>query len=832
MPEVINGTGTWYLGKSNVHTIRAECEFCHRTTNLKCYDTRLFVVLFFIPIIPLGKKRILNECSACTKHNVAKLSDWNEARKQSLAQLRKRLKEDGDNPETLKLLSAATVSYQERSLLFAAAPALAKKHSKDPEALMSLGQAFTYFESFDKAEKVYKRVLSIQDSPEVREHLSFVLLKQERPDEARTVLQPILDQKLADSAGAVYYLVKGYQAEGRHEEALALMDERDAAFPQFRELSEYVQQRKVSEKLFGTNKRVTPSFLSDNASGHDQGDPKNYTTAIVLAAVVGLAIPLYLGAAIWLGYNTKVFLVNGTSSPYSVVVEGTTHSLPASSASSIAVSQGNVDVSSPVEPDPLFPPFHVEVHTPFWTRPIWGRTFVINPDRSAVVIHETAIYGIGNVDEPPDPTVFFGDNFYNLPPVHYEFVPFPASITVEEKSDTRRTRVAFAPGVTDEDRFDLLQTLEPDARMAATEQMLRLDGDNSKLLYWYLQQIPSRQAIEFLKTGLRARPVRVEWHRAYQSLVQERDPKVDLRPEYRKLLAEDPKDPNLIYLLGRVEPDLQVSEKAFLKAATSSPPSPQALLGMGYIELCRGNFDSALKWTESAIPLLNDRTRAQDQFNLCLLAKGKYSDLIRYYEAEYDDSGDMEANIQLVRINTLKKNLREARHIRDEMLDGVPAPNKEELKSALDQLIAVSSGNINEYLRLNKDKDDFFRAFLSRDIPAATALADSENTDPIVAHALLYIEAQLQKEVLTANKHWTQLISALNNGDQSQRQFAQLMKSRDKVSEAIEFPIDPAMKRVLLLALGLCYPDARVLPMVRKLNFQGDVVSLYLKKID
>ncbi len=60
MPSVINGIGTWYYGKRNIHRFRAGCEFCNRVGDLESYDTTLYFVVVFIPVIPIGKKRILS----------------------------------------------------------------------------------------------------------------------------------------------------------------------------------------------------------------------------------------------------------------------------------------------------------------------------------------------------------------------------------------------------------------------------------------------------------------------------------------------------------------------------------------------------------------------------------------------------------------------------------------------------------------------------------------------------------------------------------------------------------------------------------------------------
>ena len=68
MPQTFNGIGTWYYGKKNKHQREDTCEHCGNYDYLSSYDTTNFVMFLYIPIIPLGRSRVVDECSACTKH--------------------------------------------------------------------------------------------------------------------------------------------------------------------------------------------------------------------------------------------------------------------------------------------------------------------------------------------------------------------------------------------------------------------------------------------------------------------------------------------------------------------------------------------------------------------------------------------------------------------------------------------------------------------------------------------------------------------------------------------------------------------------------------------
>src|SRR3954468_18427718 len=97
MPTVINGIGTWYYGRDRAHTVRGVCEFCHGVGDLTSYDTTLYFVVFFVPVIPLAKKRILEQCPGCQKHRVVDHGKWEAAKARDSAAVLERLRTDPDD---------------------------------------------------------------------------------------------------------------------------------------------------------------------------------------------------------------------------------------------------------------------------------------------------------------------------------------------------------------------------------------------------------------------------------------------------------------------------------------------------------------------------------------------------------------------------------------------------------------------------------------------------------------------------------------------------------------------------------------------------------------
>ena len=106
----------------------------------------------------------------------------------------------------------------------------------------------------------------------------------------------------------------------------------------------------------------------------------------------------------------------------------------------------------------------------------------------------------------------------------------------------------------------------PDQLQEYLRRVLRLDPDDVLALGSVLAMMSPKDAIAFVRPRLAGRPVRGEWHRAYQSLVERTDPDADLKPEYRKLVEETKRAPAAVYLLGRLE-DGPAAEKLYEEAA-------------------------------------------------------------------------------------------------------------------------------------------------------------------------------------------------------------------------------------------------------------------------
>src|SRR6266851_6232264 len=378
MPSVVNGIGTWYYGKRRIHRYKSTCSFCQRVGELESYDTTLYFVIFMIPLIPLSRKRIHEQCPACKRHKVMSLKKWEAQKEKALAAV---LEKPDDRDMNVAAIGVA-IAHQDQALFDRLAPTVASDHAHDVAIQAQIGAGYSYFARWPEAEAAHRASLALDDQPEIRRRLGWALVKQHKPEEATPFFRHILEQKLKDEAGTIFVLIQAYQAEGLHTEALELMDERDTAFPELAHLKEYEKQRKTSKRYQSSGKKVKSAILSESKQvGYQEGGwragiPKFIGPLVALGLLIW-----YLVAAFQMGKARQVFLVNGLDKPYAALINGREQNLQPRATRSIELPEGEIDIRFADLP---LAPVQCRIETPFFTRPFTSRTFIINPDQLAI----------------------------------------------------------------------------------------------------------------------------------------------------------------------------------------------------------------------------------------------------------------------------------------------------------------------------------------------------------------------------------------------------------------------------------------------------------------
>jgi tetratricopeptide (TPR) repeat protein len=849
MPTIINGCGTWYCGKRRIHRVKAGCGQCGGFTELESYDTTLFFVFFMIPIIPLGKKRILQSCSACQRHRVIDLKAWEAGKSEAFNKVLEELQANPDNRETIqKALALATV-YQDEVLFDKLADALAGHRTEDAEIQAQLGSAYEYFSRWPDAEAAFRRAHAIAPSDDTNERLAVCLLKQYRPEEAADHVRHALESKDPEKAWLVFWLVEGFMAAGMHEEALKVMDVRDEIWPALAVGKDYQRQRRTAEKHRKTGKPIKSVYLAESKTGFREGSKLGFGWPKYVAAAIVLGLlALYFGSAIYRGQNRPVYLVNGWSKGYTVKVNGEDYQVPAGGTKKIDVPEGEVTVDWPEGGDG---PQTVTIETSFWSRPFKRPVFVINPDRLAILEREETIYADPPV-EPEHPAEFrAGQLLQEFKGVNHEFEPFPTEIRAKAGSRTTKTRVGLVPVTGPQDRIMKAMVAVPQDKLADyAKRLLQLDPNDTFALGFTTAMMTPADAITFLRTHLGDRPIRVEWHRMYQSLSDLADPTRDLKPEYRKLVEETKRSPDAVYLLGRLE-DSPAGETMYLEAANAKPPSAHACAGLSFRYLAQGDFDKAVEWAAKGHELNRADPLYLQRYVFALLAAGKFVDLLRVTNATTPTETMVYLRERLIaHVATGEPGAAdgEINRILGPRMGRPGDLSSMQARVSMDMLLAETKRDSKKYLELAAratSTDRFAENILRGNYKSAVVPEAGARPGPrqlsrdwerdATRFGILYLAGLKAKDQAFADAQWKRFTETLATGDRDARNCAAMASGAKPfdLARMKDAPLQPTLKRVVLAACARKFPtNAKELnALATKLDFERDEISLCLRYV-
>ncbi len=261
MPATYNGVGTLYYGKRNRSVRIAPCRSCGRVAHLESYDTRLWFVIIFIPVLPLGRKRIIDACPACTRHFVAGADEYEQARQLQVSAAQEEYRRS-PSPLTALKLHGTLLAFHEIEQAESLRQSARQKFPTDGEMLVGmaaqLGQAAVY----EPMAELYEAAHRLRpDLPEVRVELALRRIDSGRLEEARKLLDFLEAPGAArrHSLGPLDTLALHYQKKGRHQEALEIAQHLLDELPRIGQIHRFRAFVARSEKALGRYDSMLPA---------------------------------------------------------------------------------------------------------------------------------------------------------------------------------------------------------------------------------------------------------------------------------------------------------------------------------------------------------------------------------------------------------------------------------------------------------------------------------------------------------------------------------------------------------------------------------------------
>jgi len=434
------------------------------------------------------------------------------------------------------------------------------------------------------------------DRPDVRRAMGVTSCRQGRPDEARQALQFMFDDPAQRDPAALVLLGEAYQADQRHREALE-------CFGAAQQASHGLSR----DKSFRKTVRASEKQVPDAAVLPRRGLLSGWRGKLVLAGLL-LSAALLVGE--WFASRSvPLYVVNGLPAPVTVEVAGEKLTVSAGDWRKLAVGEGEHEATFSCPSAGLRGAHAFELHASLWSRLFNRRTHVLNPFAAAVLARERTVYA-----EDPDryadeykAELLLTGPYAALEGFHYRFEAYPEQIQMEGARETR-TRLSLCEvppfqaisAALAEENADMALALD------ALEAHCRADPGKVELLQLYhllgAQQNQLERVMATLEAGLAVRPVRIGWHRFYQTVAIQQGRRQEVLDRYERLLAEAPDDPDRLYLAGRLGHGRRASMPYVQRALAREPAHAWALISRCYHELGAGEVAAAATTADALRP--------------------------------------------------------------------------------------------------------------------------------------------------------------------------------------------------------------------------------------
>lgn len=841
MPTVYNGCGTWYYGKSNLLRRTGICGACKNQATLESYDTRLFVVILMVPIIPLRKLRIVDQCSRCRRHAIVSWASWQAARGRAQEAI-EAYRRAPANAQLAEEAMRLTVTNRDIPAFESVAADVEKNLGSNIKSLSMLAGFYHMFGRLADVERLLGKAIQLEQTPDLYEAMAECLMAQGKAEEAEPYLQHIIDQAIPDRVNCLYQLAQRYQVKGNHERALEIYAHCEAINPLIAQDADFARLRDASNKSLGTNRPVLPTKLlnADKARANRRVAMKVGMAAAVIIAIVYGAICFYQGQ------NQTVWLVSGVGRPYSAKVNGKTYTLNPGTREKIDLPEGKVSVQS-LDPADSSPAQTITISTPFLTRPFSNHTLVINPDQAAVIHRQIIHYVARGTDRPKNQNFYLGGQiFFDVPSIDYPFVEPPQTLQMDSNS-TERQSLELVGGSASIAPPMMLQLISDHLDKAALAkvawQRLQYEPQASGYIDLLAGTMPPAELAAKLRPRLAQRPIVIEWHRAYQNVMMATGQESRAADEYQKALAADPKNPALLYLASRVvhDPD-QVTE--LLRQATQPPePFVYALYSLCGLELANGQFDKAAEHGLQATEQSPDVNEIRVLAETALQAANRIPDLEKLLEADATAPYPMNLAAISERAYVHRITGRPADTDRDlseleGKVRGLGADNQaaqravEEVRAACD----YAAGQTDRFIRLNQSDESAENRLAANLTAGQLDMASFALSKQISVDGLLvtYIAAMHDRKKDVAAKALDLAVQAMEKADFEEQVFGKALEGKSDlpIERLLQYRLPPRTKVLVLTALGLKNPQWRgpCFELARKLNFDRRYPYIILEK--
>lgn len=637
MPTTINGIGTHYYGKSNRSSRQGTCQSCGRAGNLESYDTRLWFVIVFIPIIPLGRKRIMDMCPSCHRHYVSALGKWEDQRQMT---------NSGTKAEFVAQPTPENAERHHRGLLafhqYEEADAFMKEalghFSTDAPLHAYFGAVQSQLGNRPEAGRLYERALELnRELPAARHGMALLHINATNLEAASELLNHLREPGAAQlhDISPLESLALAYQKRSKHAEALEQFRILLRELPTLGDHSGFRKMVAVSEKALRQSK--TQSFLPERKFSW-----KRLWAEHRLATTVSVLVVLGTAGSIWhnlhLSERAPLHVANGYPSTLRLRIDEGPEQVIHPGYTKLTLPEGphELKIDGAVKET-----LRVDIRRGFFDRWANDNAWLLNPGGRAIII-EQPIYYVRDGHEPPQsiPETFTGTRLQTRQGITYFFTEPPKQVSMSDGTNyVMHKQLRLHPGSIQEvvDYYAGIK-LAPQAMQLCEEGIVNGTATDDMIMAYGNLAVDeaSKTRIErVLKVQVAKRPVQVAIHRVWQDLQTSMGKsESDVVAEYVALSNAAPADAALLYLRARKEPDTAL-QSSLLKKCTEMEGAPSwCWYARAYDHAAAGEWQTALPMIEKAVSMDGQNSRFADMQQDAQRVLGLWKPLIETLQAK------------------------------------------------------------------------------------------------------------------------------------------------------------------------------------------------------
>jgi hypothetical protein len=834
MPTTVNGIGTHYYGKSNRNVRSGVCRSCRTNTNLESYDTTLWFVVIFVPIIPLGRKRIMDKCPRCSRHYVADKAKYETAKTANVSAMLDQYRAEA-SPENALALHASLISYHMHDEAEKFRQSALLEYPQNAELRLGLAAHMEQMGRGGDALPLLDSAYELRpDLPAARLGAARVRIRDGRLREAGELLEFLQQPGAAKqfSLAPLEMLAIAYQKAGQHGETLALCTHLLSELPKVGQAASFRRLVTNSERALGRAESILPrkSFsLGRFLGGSDEEGRWRRLTWVGI--IVGAVLLVMAGLNEYWRRHRGVVAMNECGRPVQMSIDGG-DAVPVDHTARLTLAEGphHVKISGQFDEE-----FDIEMATGYFERFARNPAWVIMPGEGTILQEDTIHYA--KVPRPGNSKLISGKSFFYAPHIDYFFTSPPHQLEVEKNtSEVTKTCLHAAS----EPAHVLMAVVAADDRAAAlrfAETRLIGNRENVQLLELYVLIAESLKqadrALAYLKKGLDQQPISVPWHRAYQDAAKTGSGQAAIEKQYDDLLKRSPRDARLLYLAGRVAADRQKANRRFRESREADPNLPWPCLALAYDAASSGDWQSCRALGEKSLAGM-DHPGSAEMVRQARLALGDFAAL----EAEYRQklaqaagnagNADIDALLKLYEVLLMQGRLGDAKAALAAWPQQRPETPAEAERCSLS--VAYMNGDFRAAPDADGNHNGRYNAYLRLQCLLAgrrvkDALADA-SLQELLAQPDGALEASVAWELAGNGREaaaWREkAAAACDRGDiQMQRAAALLRAAGPPTAGQLDAAVlPPHIKCLLLTALVQRFPQQKsaLSPLAKKLN--------------